>query len=107
VFVALNPQVLPVRAGSDAERFARVRNAEQLATLGADVVVELNTEGRCRQTARVSAITRRAERAQTIARQREHRSEQRHADRAGRADRGRRPHHPRAQREREVLPDGR
>ncbi|HYT24906.1 MAG TPA: WhiB family transcriptional regulator [Actinomycetota bacterium] len=102
-FVALNPEVIPVRPGSEAERFARVRRAEQLATLGADVVVELNTESRCRQQARVAAITRRAQRAQTLARQREGRSERRSAERA---DRDRRAHPPRAQ-EREVLPDGR
>jgi DNA-binding IscR family transcriptional regulator len=104
VFVALNPQVLPVRAGSDAERFARVRRAELLATLGADAVVEMHTESRTRPSARVWAITRRAERAQTLARQREDRSERRSADRA---ERGQRPHHPRARQEREVLPDDR
>jgi WhiB family redox-sensing transcriptional regulator len=104
-FVALNPEVVPVRAGSDAERFARVRRAEQLATLGADALVELNTESRStRATARVWAITRRAERAQTLARQREHREQRRSADRA---ERGRRPHHPQTQQEREVRPDGR
>jgi biotin operon repressor len=107
-FLALNPGVVPVRAGSEAERFARVRRAELLATLGADALVELNTESRsARQAARVWAITRRAERAQTLARQREHRGERRQDERAERAERGRRSHHPRARQERGVLPDGR
>ena len=106
-FLALNPDILPARATSEGERFARVRRAEQLATLGADALVELNSESRApRQGARVWAITRRAERAQTLARQREHRSERRQTERTERAERGRRPHHPRAQ-EREVPTDGR
>jgi hypothetical protein len=103
-FVALNPEIVPVRAGSEAERFERVRRAEQLATLGAEAVVEMHTESRCRQHARVAAITRRAERAQTLARQRQGRDQRRQGERA---ERGRRPHHPRAQQEREVRPDGR
>jgi len=103
-FVALNPDIMPVRAGSETERFERVRRAEQLATLGAEAVVEMHTESRsARQQARVWAVTRRAERAQTLARQRKGRDQRRQAERA---DRGRRPHHRQPQ-EREVLPDGR
>jgi len=108
VFLALNQGVVPVRARSDGERFARVRGAEQFATVGAEAVTQMATESRStRQGARVWAITRRAERAQTLARQREHRGERRQAERAGRADPDRRPHHRQAQERREVAADGR
>jgi len=54
VFVTLNQDVLPVRASSEAERFWRVRRAEQYATLGAAAVTELYTESRsARPSARV------------------------------------------------------
>jgi WhiB family transcriptional regulator, redox-sensing transcriptional regulator len=105
-FLALNQDVVPVRARSDAERFTRVRGAEQFATIGAEAVVEMATESRSRrQSARVWAVTRRAERAQTLARQREHRGERRQAERADRADRDRRPHH-RQREARKVAADG-
>jgi hypothetical protein len=108
VFLALNQGVIPIRARSDAERFTRVRGAEQFAMVGAEAVVEMATESRStRQSTRVWAITRRAERAQTLARQRERRSERRSAERAGRAERDRRPHHRQAQEGREVAADGR
>ncbi len=107
-FLALNQGVVPIRARSDAERFTRIRGAEQFATVGAEAVTQMATESRStRQSTRVWAITRRAERAQTLARQRDHRSERRHAERAGRAERDRRPHHPRAQEGREGAADGR
>src|SRR6266540_679033 len=106
--LALNQGVVPIRARSDAERFTRIRGAEQFATVGAEAVTQMATESRStRQSTRVWAITRRAERAQTLARQRDHRSERRHAERAGRAERDRRPHHPRAQEGREGAADGR
>ena len=108
VFLTLNQGVIPVRARSDAERFTRVRGAEQFATVGAEAVMEMATESRStRQSTRVWAITRRAERAQTLARQREHRSERRSTERAGRTERDRRPHHRQAQEGREVAADGR
>jgi hypothetical protein len=108
VFLALNQGVIPIRARSDAERFTRVRGAEQFAMVGAEAVVEMATESRStRQSTRVWTITRRAERAQTLARQRERRSERRSAERAGRAERDRRPHHRQAQEGREVAADGR
>jgi hypothetical protein len=44
VFVALNRDELPVRARSEGELAARVRRAEDYATLGARVVVELHRE---------------------------------------------------------------
>jgi WhiB family transcriptional regulator, redox-sensing transcriptional regulator len=107
-FLALNQGVVPVRARTDVERFTRVRGAEQFATIGAEAVVEMATESRSsRQSARVWAITRRAERAQTLARQRDHRSERRRAERAGRAERDRRPHHSTPLEEREGRPDDR
>jgi WhiB family redox-sensing transcriptional regulator len=107
-FLALNQGVVPVRARSDGERFTRVRGAEQFATIGAEAVTQMATESRsARQGARVWAVTRRAERAQTLARQRDHRGERRHAERAGRADRDRRPHHRQTQEGREVAADGR
>jgi hypothetical protein len=105
VFVQLNQDVLPVRAGSEAERFWRVRRAEQYATLGAAAVTELHSESRAaRATARVWAITRRAQRAQTLASQRATRSQRRDADRAERDQPG---HHRRSPREREVGADAR
>jgi hypothetical protein len=98
--------VLPVRASSEAERFWRVRRAEQYATLGAAAVTELYSESRsARASARVWAITRRAQRTQTLASQRATRSQRRHADRA------QRDHHPGQQRrtpqQREVGADAR
>jgi WhiB family redox-sensing transcriptional regulator len=105
VFVKLNQDVLPVRAGSEAERFWRVRRAEEYATLGAAAVTELYTESRSgRASSRVWAITRRVQRAQTLASQRATRSQRRHADRAERDHPG---HHRRTPPEREVGADAR
>jgi WhiB family transcriptional regulator, redox-sensing transcriptional regulator len=104
-FVKLNQDVLPVRASSEAERFWRVRRAEQYATLGAAAVTELHSESRsARPSARVWAITRRAQRAQTLASQRATRSQRRHAERAQRDHPG---HHRRTPPEREVRADAR
>jgi WhiB family transcriptional regulator, redox-sensing transcriptional regulator len=83
-----------------------VRREEEYATLGADVVVELNSESRTRRpTTRAWAIIRRAHRAHQRTSDRQQRGERRHADRASRTDRtGRSP----AQvQEREVLADAR
>jgi hypothetical protein len=86
--VALNPGVLPARERSPAELYEWVRREEQYATLGANVVVELNSESRARQpTTRVWAIIRRADRAQRLTGQRTSRPERREADRASRPDR--------------------
>ncbi len=104
-FVQLNEGVLPPRASSEAERFWRVRRAEEYATLGAAAVTELHSESRsARASTRVWAITRRAQRAQTLASQRATRSQRRHADRAERDHPG---HHRQAPREREVGADAR
>jgi hypothetical protein len=56
--------------------------------LGAEVVVELNSESRTRRpTTRAWAIIRRAERAHQRTGDRQHRSERRQLDRASRTDR--------------------
>jgi WhiB family transcriptional regulator, redox-sensing transcriptional regulator len=105
-FVALNRGILPARARSGEELAARVRRAEDYATLGADVVVEMGSEtyGK-RPAARAWAITRRAQRASHRASDRHGRGERRHADRASRTDRTSRA---RAQvQEREVTADAR
>jgi hypothetical protein len=74
--------------------------------LGANVVVELNSESLARRpTTRAWAIIRRAERTQRLAGQRASRAEQRHATRTSRTDR---PHQARAHvRERELTADAR
>ncbi|HEV8164114.1 MAG TPA: hypothetical protein VGR74_06655 [Actinomycetota bacterium] len=92
VFVALNPGALPARERSLAELYAWVRRDEEYATLGANVVVELNSESRTRQpTTRAWAIIRRADRNRRLTGQRTSRPERRHAERASRPDR---PHQP-------------
>jgi hypothetical protein len=48
VFVALNPGALPARERSPAELYQRVCR-DEYATLGANVVVELNSDSRARQ----------------------------------------------------------
>ncbi len=105
-FVALNRKLLPVRARSDQELAARVRRAENYATLGAEVVVEMGSEtyGK-RPAARAWAITRRAQRAHRRTSDRQDRGERRQADRASRTDR---PHRAHGQvEEREVVADAR
>ena len=103
-FVALNRGLLPARERSDQELAAWVRREEEYATLGASVVVELNSESRTRRPAtRAWAITRRAQRAHRHRSDRQHRNERRHADRVSRTDRSGRAY-ARVQ-EREVLAD--
>jgi hypothetical protein len=95
VFVALNPGALPARERSPAELYAWVRREEEYATLGANVVVELNSESRARQpTTRAWAIIRRAERAHRHPSDRQGRGERRQADRASRSDRTSRSRQP-------------
>ena len=103
MFVTLNHGQLPTPRGAQADQAARLRRDEEIQTLGYRTVVALNGESRVAPKWRVAAITRRAERAQTLARQREQRDQRRSAERA---DRGRRPHHRQPQ-EREVPTDGR
>jgi len=104
-FVALNRGLLPARERSEEELAAWVRREEEYATLGAEVVVELNSESRTRRpTTRAWAIIRRAQRAHRAHQRtsdRHQRGERRHADRASRTDRtGRSPAHLQA---REVM----
>ncbi|HKO84404.1 MAG TPA: WhiB family transcriptional regulator [Actinomycetota bacterium] len=85
VFVALNPGALPARERSPAELYQWVRREEQYATLGANVVVELNSESRARQpTTRAWAIIRRANRGHRLAGQRTSRPDRRHTTRTDR-----------------------
>jgi WhiB family redox-sensing transcriptional regulator len=105
-FITLNHDQLPAHRGPQADRAARLRRDEEIQTLGYPTVVALNGESRVAKQWRVAAITRRAQRAQTLARQREHRSDRRRADLADRAERSRHAHH-RQPKEREVLSDGR
>jgi hypothetical protein len=95
VFVALNPGALPARERSPAELFQWVRREEQYATLGANVVVELNSESHARRsTTRAWAIIRRAERAHRHTSDRQGRGERRQVDRTTRSDRTSRSHQP-------------
>jgi hypothetical protein len=92
-FLSLNRGLLPARDRSAQELAAWVRRDEEYATLGAEVVVELNSESRTRRpTTRVWAIIRRAQRAHQRTSDRQHRGERRQLDRASRTDRtGRSP----------------
>ena len=86
VFVALNPGALPARERSAAELHQWVRRDEEYATLGANVVIELNSESRARQpTTRAWAIIRRAERAHRQPSDRQRRGQRRHADQTDRS----------------------
>jgi hypothetical protein len=88
VFVALNHSEIPVRARSGGELAERVRRAEDYATLGAGVVVELHTESHAaKPSTRAWAITRRAQRAHRRSTDRQHHGQRRQADRASRTDR--------------------
>jgi hypothetical protein len=92
VFVALNPGALPARPRPAAELYQWVRRDEEYATLGANVVVELNSESRARQpTTRAWAIIRRADRSHRLTGQRTSRPDRRHADRADRTSRSHQP----------------
>jgi WhiB family redox-sensing transcriptional regulator len=92
VFVALNPGALPARERPPAELYGWVRREEEYAILGANVVVELNSESRARQpTSRAWAIIRRADRNHRLAGQRASRPDRRHTDRADRTSRSKQP----------------
>jgi hypothetical protein len=107
-FRALNQAILPTRARSEQELAERVRRAEQYAVLGANAVVDLYAESRSpRASTRVWAITRRAIRAQTLARQRESRPQRRQVERAGRAERDHPGQGRRRPEQRELGPDAR
>jgi hypothetical protein len=101
-FLSLNRGLLPARERPEQELAAWVRREEEYATLGAEVVVELNSESRTRRpTTRAWAIIRRGHRAHQRTSDRQQRSERRQLDRASRTDRtGRSPAHVQ---EREVM----
>jgi hypothetical protein len=102
VFALLNPDALPARERSSAELYQWVRRDEEYATLGANVVVELNSESRARQpTTRTWAIIRRADRNHRLAGQRTSRGDRRHTGRADRTSRSQQPQ------ERETVADAR
>jgi len=87
-FVALNRRLLPARERPAEELAAWMRREEEYATLGASVVVELNSESRTRRpTTRAWAITRRAQRAHHRTSDRERRGERRLTDRTSRTAR--------------------
>ena len=95
VIGALNPNALPARPRSPAELHQWVRRDEEYAILGANVVVELNSESRARQpTTRAWAIIRRAERAHRHTSDRQSRGGRPQTDRSTRSDRTRRSHQP-------------
>ncbi|HEV2917912.1 MAG TPA: hypothetical protein VG673_01515, partial [Actinomycetota bacterium] len=95
VFVALNPHALPARPRPPAKLHQWVRRDEEYATLGANVVVELNSESRARQpTTRAWAIIRRDQRAHRDISDRQGRGQRRQADRSTRSDRTSRSHQP-------------
>jgi hypothetical protein len=105
VFVALNPGAFPARERPPAELYQWVRRDEEYATLGANVVVELNSESHARQpTTRAWAIIRRAGRAHRLTGQRTSRADRRHADRTTHTDRPSRSQQPQ---NREMAADAR
>ena len=82
-----------------------VHRDEEYATLGANVVVELNSERRARQpTTRAWAIIRRAQRTHRHPSDRQGRGQRRQADRSTRSDRTSRSHQPQ---ERGMVADAR
>jgi predicted DNA-binding protein (UPF0251 family) len=115
VFVQLNPGSVPQARGHTGTPAVRLRRAEEIETLGFEVVADMNTESRAqRSSIRHRAVQRRAERAQRLVAERASRPEQRQTERAeraaqaraSRAERSPRPHHPHRD-EREVFPDAR
>jgi WhiB family transcriptional regulator, redox-sensing transcriptional regulator len=100
-FVVLNPRLPAARVGPPGERFARVRRAEQEATLSYRVTTELTAENHWpSRTARAWAVGRRAHRAhqrartsqtdrsratpeRSLARQRRERDDDQEGDRTG------------------------
>jgi hypothetical protein len=87
-FLALNRRLLPARERPAQELAAWVRREEEYVTLGANVVVELNSESRSRRpAARTWAIIRRGQRGQQRASARQGRTERRRTGRTGRNER--------------------
>ncbi|HEV3496673.1 MAG TPA: WhiB family transcriptional regulator, partial [Actinomycetes bacterium] len=98
-FLSLNRRLLPARERSAEELAVWVRRDEEYATLGAEVVIELNSESRTRRpTTRAWAIIRRGQRAHQRASDRQQRGERRQAGRTDRTGRS-----PAQAQEREVV----
>jgi WhiB family transcriptional regulator, redox-sensing transcriptional regulator len=94
VFVQLNRGRIPTRARNDAELAQRVRRGEELATLGARVVFDMQAESRtAKPAARVWAVQRRAEQASRPSRRQAERTQRQERRRTERAERPARPHH--------------
>src|SRR4029453_16805632 len=92
-FVSLNRRLLPARERPAQELAAWVRREEEYATLGAAVVVELNSESRTRRPAsRAWAIIRRGQRAKAPSSARDPRPQRRQPARPSRTDRPSRSH---------------
>jgi hypothetical protein len=84
--VTLSLGVLPARKLPPAELYQWVRRDEEYAILGANVVVELNSESRARKpTTRAWATIRRADRSHRLTSQRASRPDRRHADQTDRS----------------------
>ncbi len=95
LFVQLNQGVIPTRARDDVELAQRVRRGEELATLGARAVFDMQAESRAaKPTARMWAVQRRAERASRPARRQAERAGRPERTRIERGERPARPHHP-------------
>jgi hypothetical protein len=83
---------LPVRARLGGELAERVRRAEDYASLGARVVVELHSESHAaKPSTRAWAITRHAQRGHRRQADRQQRGDRHRAGRADRADRSHQP----------------
>jgi hypothetical protein len=102
-FAQLNPGAVPSARGHTATPAVRLRRAEEIETLGFNVVADMNRESRSqRPSVRHHTITSRAERAQQVAAERASRPVRRQAERAERHERARteraerpaHPHHP-------------
>ncbi len=93
-FVKLNQGVIPTRARNDAELAQRVRRGEELATLGARAMFDMQAESRsAKPAARIWAVQRRAERASRPARRQTERTQRQERAHTERAERSARPHH--------------
>jgi hypothetical protein len=99
-FVQLNPGTVPRARGHTGTSAVRLRRAEEIETLGYQVVADMNHESRSdRPSVRHRAVRHRAERAQRLVSERATRPAQRQAERTQRPERARteraeRPNHP-------------
>ncbi len=90
-FVQLNPGNVPRPRGHAGSPAVRLRRAEEIETLGYQVVADMNTESRPdRRSVRQRAVQHRAERAQRLLAER---TQWQARARTERAERSARPHH--------------